>query len=113
MTETNALSMSVTNGLLILFIGIFIITIKIIFARLAVIHALTNSGMGSALTATVVALTSDAKSKRELAKHIGGKEYVAASEAADIALQQGKDLLLKHTRGQSEADRQNNGKFFK
>jgi|ERR1039458_9464247 hypothetical protein len=90
-----------------------VVVAKIIFARLAVIHALTNSGMGSALTATVVALRSDAKSKRYLAKHIGGTEYIAAADAADIALKLAEDLMQKHNRGQGLADKENRKKFFR
>ncbi len=99
--------------LLIAMFATIIVFAKIMFARLAVIHALTNSGMGSALTATVVALTSDAKSKQELAKHIGGREQIAAAEAADIALNQGVELLRRHNRGQGLADSQNKKNFFK
>jgi hypothetical protein len=95
-----------------IFASIIIVT-KILFARLAVIHALTNSGMGSALTATVVALRSDARGKRELAKLIGGREQLAAADAADEALKAGENLMDKHNQGQGEADAENKTKIFK
>jgi hypothetical protein len=86
-----------------LLVSVLIIS-KMMMGRLAVIHALTNSGMGAALNATVVALRSDAKAKRELANHIGGREQLAAADAADMALKQGEELLLAHNKGQKQAD---------
>ena len=99
--------------LLVLLFATAIIFAKIIFARLAVIHALTNSGMGSALTATVVALRSDASAKRELAKLIGGREQQVAADAADAALAAGEELMHKHNTGQAMADLENKKKVFK
>lgn len=99
--------------LLVLLFATSIIFAKIIFARLAVIHALTNSGMGAALTATVVALRSDARGKRELARLIRGREQQEAADAADEALKAGEALLEKHNRGQGEADIENKKKIFK
>jgi hypothetical protein len=69
------------------------------------IHALTNSGMGKALLATVVALRSDADSKRRLAVEIGGQEQIAAANLAQRALGQAEQLLERHNRGQAAADR--------
>jgi hypothetical protein len=105
--------MMFSNVVLVLLLVVFLVFARIVFARLAVIHALTNSGMGSALSATVVALRSDAKSKQYLAKHIGGSEYIAAAEAADLALVQGLDLLKKHNLGQVQADKGSKTLFFK
>lgn len=102
------------NTLLLILIFMFatlLLIARMMFTRLAVIHALTNSGMGSALTATAVALRSDARAKRELAKLVGGREQLAAADAADIALKQGEDLVLKHNRGQEKADKKKS--FFK
>jgi len=99
--------------LLLLLFATIIIFAKIIFARLEVIHALTNSGMGSALTATVVALRSDAGAKRELARLIGGREQQVAADAADAALKQGEELMHKHNLGQASADRLNSKKLFR
>jgi len=98
--------------LLLMFVTIALFA-KVIFARLAVIHALTSSGMGSALTATVVALRSAASAKRELAKLTGSREQLVAADAADIALKQGQNLMDKHNAGQRLADKKNNKKFLK
>jgi hypothetical protein len=103
----------INTVLLVLLFATIIIFAKISLARLAVIHALTNSGMGSALTASVVALRSDASSKRELAKLIGGREQLAAADAADLALAQGLELMHKHNRGQASADAENKNKLFR
>lgn len=100
-----------TIVLLLMLVGMLIVA-KFLFAKLAVIHALTNSGMGSALTATVVALRSDAKSKRQLAGHIGGREQMEAADAADVALKHGEALLAKHNSGQKMADEESTSKFF-
>jgi hypothetical protein len=103
----------VNTFLLVLLCGGLIIFAKIVFARLAVIHALTNSGMGASLSAQVTALRSDAQSKRQLAGLIRGTEYIGAADAADAALRQAEDILQRHMRGQGQADRDNNKKFFK
>ena len=94
--------------LLIILLGSFGIFAKVALDRLAVIHSLTNSGMGSALTATAVALRSDAAAKRELARLLGGREQLAAADAADAALRQQEVVLAKHNSGQAIADRQSN-----
>jgi len=76
-----------------------------VITRLNIIHRLTNSGMGSALAATVVALRSDAATKHELARLIGGTEQLRAATVADIAVDQAEELLRKHNRGQAAVDR--------
>jgi hypothetical protein len=93
--------------LLLIFVTILLLGREMLL-RLTVIHSLTNSGMGSALTATVVALRSDSQAKRELAKLIGGREQLAAADAAEIALKSGQDLLEKHNQGQKQADKKSN-----
>jgi len=94
--------------LLLLMFGTIFLLGRAVILRLAIIHSLTNSGMGSALSATVVALRSDAAAKGELAKLIGGREQIAAADAAQIALKAGQDLLAKHNSGQAEADTKSN-----
>jgi hypothetical protein len=91
--------------LLFVLIAALVIFGRLLFVRLAVIHALTNSGMGSALRATVVALRSDREAKRELARLIGGNEQVSAADSADRALKDAQELLDRHNRGQHLADK--------
>ena len=91
--------------LLFLLLASFAIFAKLVFARLAVIHALTNSGMGSALRATVVALRSDREAKKQLASLIGGTEQTSAADSADRALKDAQELLDRHNRGQQIADK--------
>jgi len=89
------------------------------FRRLAVIHALANSSMGAALGGVVAAqrtalsaLRSDSSSKRLLAAHIGGREYIEAANFAVIAIKEGETALKEaelalqqHNRGQSQANK--------